>query len=110
MNIRDSAAIFAARVRRFIRTRRGPLGALIYEPLLDGPPASLVGALPLRWPPGDETVEIHCEFCRKTTPHAKFREFGPELGVVFCIRCGWGRDNQGTFDRGITTYGERLAP
>ena len=110
MNIRESAAIYAARLRRFVRSRRDPLGALIYESLLDGPPASLTSVIPLRWPPGDETVEIPCGFCRKTTPHAKFREFGPELGVVFCTWCGWGRDNQGTFDRASTTYGERLAP
>ncbi len=103
MHIRDSAAVIAAKIRRSVRTRRNPLGALIYEPLLDGPPVMIEPPLVGRWSKG-ETRDLHCGFCRQTAPHQKIKR-GVEEGVVYCTSCGSGRDNYGTLSRRVNDYG-----
>ena len=103
MHILDSAAVSAAKIRRFVRTQCDPLGALIYEPLLDGPPVVIEPPLVGRWS-GDETRNLQCGSCGKATPHKKIRH-GIEEGIVYCTDCGSGRDNHGPFSRAASDYG-----
>lgn len=95
------AALLAAK-RRELRTLINPLEALIYEPLLDEPVELPAPAKNAKW-----ERELHCGFCKKQTLHQKLGP-GVEIAVIYCTRCGWGRDDMGTFSRASRDYGQRI--
>ena len=98
------ADVVVARIQRFLATRRDPLAALLYDPLLDE--ATTIEITP-PLEREDDTVERYCGFCRKDRPHWQFQD-GVEAGVILCTRCGWGWDAEGTFSRGVSDYGRRI--
>ena len=94
-----------ARLRRWWRTRRDPLGALIWEPDLDGPGVPLASRTPRsrvtpttrkrRYSPRKKRRPYHrlpplvppetCARCHRETEHRK------AASEVYCTKCGWGR-------------------
>lgn len=93
-----------AQARRWWRTRKDPLGVLIYEPALDGP------RIPITV---QEFRKPHVKRARNrlhSTWHDE-RLRTDEAGDRYCERCGIGvREDGSYFDRGASTYGQPQRP
>ena len=104
--------------RRRVATKRNPLNALFYDPVLDGPPLS-VHDFPL--PKKGQHRREGCwssackkhsgrQHCRMRGGHKLFSLKEKGLLIQFCSHCGVGVDDQGEFYRGADDYGKRFDP
>lgn len=97
-HVEELAAAYERRARRL--RDEGPLGELIYEPLLDArsilSESLRYGPIRTSWQPR----KIYCEVEEKAQEH-RVVQLGSEQGVVYCTSCGWGFYDGRHYDRAI---------
>lgn len=84
---RESFGLTVKRIKRWWRSQRDPLEALLYDPELDGGAPRIEPPRPGRPRNLTKAQLFPCWYCKKDRPHRTF-EAGPERGTTFCTICG----------------------